>query len=381
MSGEKDEIGGGMRHALHGVMAAVAALVLATGCGTSSDDPPAQDHLLQGAYHYVSVTTTMQTIFVRSEVGTCQADGAGNLTFEGAYSAEEGTLAGPFTPPPGTYTVGGMRDLTVLSGSGALLRGRVAADGSVAESTAREAGDAPAMLILVRSAGVVTAADLAGTWHLVHWFRSPNPSYTAFSGVGKLTIDPAGHVTITQYSYNRDEVIDPAPPTPAPMMVVPNADGGVLWQHAVTSAELLRGGLSPDRNVMLLGMTESGYAGIQMLIRADLDVDESDLLGDHDGGGVGLVLDPPPGMACFWGPFDANGSGGARLGFDTNTHGELIENPTSPVGYSVDPDGGFHLWIAGPADLRGAALPGGRCAMVGGPMWSGAMPMFQLLVR
>ena len=364
--------------------AVLATVLCLFGCGSSGNDAATPtEQLLAGEYHYVQVSTTPQTVFARSEVGRCRSSGAGQLEFRDAYDAEEGTTTGPTAPPPRTYAVANDRGLAVEDGAGNVLRGAVAADGSIAQATARGDGDAPAMLVLLRSATSVTSADLNGTWHLLHWNRSSNPSYVAFSGVGKVSIDLAGLVAVQEYSYNRDGDLDPAPASPPPMEVVPGSDGSVVVRHALTSLVLLRGGISADKDFVLLGGTEAfdGYAGLQVLVRRNKDWDESRFFGHYDTAAITTTGDPPLGVACVWGPVESNGRGGMVMLWEANYHGQTMISENLEGGYLVAGDGSHRFMPFGVLEFRGGLTRDGRTSVVGGPFFAGASPTLLFAIR
>ena len=358
--------------------AGVAALLLLTACGSSSGAPPAQDQLLAGDYQYVSLRVTPYTPYLRSETGACEADGGGRLTFADAYEAEEGLVTGPYTPSPRVYSVATDRTLAVTDKVRSTLRGRLSGDGSFAALSARTDGDSPTLMFLLRRDAEPTAAELAGTWHLVRIHRSPNPAFFGYGAVGKITVDGGGGISFTEYTFNRDGDIDPTSILQVPLELVPASDGTVHWRHAVTTDLRMRGGLSEDGDMVLLGPTEAwvGYAGVQILIRESQGAALADVQGTWGSAGYTMLT-----SVMMWGPWQLDGAGGGAYDPSVNTHMSVTNEPAFDLlGYSVGTDGGTDVTLPFGV-LRGAVDPARRCLVLGGTLTAGGPVWFQVLVR
>lgn len=333
---------------------------------------------LAGAWHYVALDRRVAGDAVRSETGQCVFDD-GLLDIGTSYAVQEGGAIGPQARQDGTYALAGGRDLTVTF-AGRTLEGVASADEKLASAVSLTLGEDPGTMIFVRRDTTPAQADLTGAWVMFAWGRNPAVGGKAIASVAGVNIGAAGAVTLSNYHYNLDGAIDPNP-TVFVAEVLEVAPGGWLERRSQTQTEpYMRGGISVDHDIILLGRTGGSFLHAQIVILIRVDADATDALLDGTYGGAGFESAPTDAYTSYGGTIEMNGLGSGSWLDAVNLDG-AVASATLPTVYTVHASGRVTFTFPTPVDAWGAVGEGGRFAVWSGFSTPGALPTINFLIR
>jgi hypothetical protein len=259
-------------------------------------------------------------------------------------------------------------------------------DGVFGVATANTAGTAPGLLVVVRRDPAPTPADLVGEWLRLTWIRRPGAlgGSRAYCSFVEVQITPGSVFSETAVpDYNDDGVINAGPPALSALHAVGVLPGGWISVDRGAFGTPMRGGLSSDGNVLLLGTVESGPAGVpgdaevQLLLRRGLAIDTAEALGSV---AVFGFQSSTSAFASLFGAGALAAPPGGASSLRANVDGSITPPFFPDLGVFVQVSGKAFVDL-GSLDLRGAAGPlGGYVAAIGG-LSNGDEPGLYLFVR
>jgi hypothetical protein len=302
-----------------GVVVAAGLLLSACGGGGGGGDGANPNALLQGTYRYLWVQCDVSGDAVSSEIGTFDAVGDGVVTFRGSYLAREGT-ASSGVRPAGTYSVAADRSMALTDHLGTPLVGRVNASGRFAALATRTAGSDPALVALCLQEPTPTLGLLAGEWTLVHFARTSATLGDTTAGYSRVTVDADGRIHQSDWTYNRDGEINPVPVAFIATRFALDGPGGVRMETDPVGAVIMRGGLSADHDLVLLGGVVS-QANAWALVRQHAAGGNADLSGTYTLSGFD---NPGTPYQSIWGEGTFDGVGAGTFTVNGNREGALV---------------------------------------------------------
>jgi hypothetical protein len=294
-------------------------------------------------------------------------------------------VAGLASQPDLPFAVDGSRTLTTTPAGSAALLGRMSEDGVFGAASTDGAGGAPELLLVVRRDPAPTPAALVGEWFQLTWIRRPgaggSDSYCEFV---EAQISLASVLIETdEPTYNDDGVVNGGPPSlsfPRSVSILP---GGWVEVDSGAVGVPLRGGLSTDGHVLLLGAAGSGLVGIpgdaviQVLVRRGLAIDTSDVVGAPRLAGLAAS---GAGFASLAGTGTLPGPTGGSISLVGNVDGTVLAPASRPLDATVLVSGKSSLTLGGLLLLGAAGPSGGFLATIGG-LSDGNGPGMYVFVR
>ena len=367
-------------------------VLLMTGCGsddnpTSQSGPPASP--FSGTYHYVQMTGSIGISPYRSETGRFTTVREDSIRFDNVYTAYDGSLDGPITPPDRALTLQDDRQMVFTDPVGLTMQGKFTSDGGVAVLHSDTLLAYVGFMLAAKMNPAPTQADLEGYWALVQFGLVPEPAPSTnklgLAAYGRVEINNNGNFMIHNGTYNLGGAIDPVPVIhPASDLIAEN-DGWVYLKNNTANRLDFRGGISLDGNLILLGAEEGfdGQAGIRVLVREGLTTGVPEVAGTFFDGGFGwlkIIPNPPvvPGAFHMSGELALNGSGVGTWEVPIPPYGFR----TLPVAYDVSAHGYFTLEYTSLNMFKGGTGTRGEYLVLVGPFdLPNSDPWFHAAIR
>lgn len=374
------------------VLASLLAIVLLlTGCG--DDDPSGPTgpppSSFSGTYHYVQMAGTILLSPYRSETGRFEVAGSDSLRFSDAYTAFNGNLAGPISPPDRSLTLGDDRRVVFTDPVDLTMQGKFTTDGSVVVLHSDTLNTYVGFMLAARMNPAPTQDDLVGEWALMQFGLieelPPSTNLLGLGAYGRAEIDIDGNFMIHTDTYNLGGNVDPVPVVhPTAHLIVGN-DGWLDLKNSTANRLDFKGSLSEDGNLILLGAVEGfdGQAGIRVLVREKLTSSVPEVAGTYFDGGFAWIrvsTNPRlrPGAFHMSGEMALNGSGVGTWTVPFPNNGLM----TLPVAYEVSSYGLIEIdFLATDTFVGGTGTGGEYLVMVGPFATSAADPWFHAAVR
>jgi len=271
--------------------------------------------------------------------------------------------------------------MTIADNAGTTLRGRVADDGSVAALTTRQAGTNPRWVVYMRRDTTPSLAALAGTWRFMEWSRASLGTHVSRSAVGVATADASGGFHISTTTVNYDGDVDPVIVFPTTQQAAIEPDGSLAFHQPPAGAVYLRGSVSADGSLILLGGEFSNHelARVRVMVRETAGASQAALDGSYGMyGWYGFVL---AGIGALWGAESLDGMGGGVWRNSTHTGPDVLDAAALALSYTVASDGTSFLGLDDGTTFMGALGGGGKWAFYGGATSPGSPTILFVLIR
>ena len=367
------------------------ALFLA-GCG-SDDNPTGQTgppaNPFSGTYHYVQMTGSIGISPYRSETGRFVTVRSDSIRFEDVYTAYDGSLDGPITPPDRALTLQDDRQVVFTDPVGLTMQGKFSTGGNVVVLHSDTLNTYVGFMLAAKMNPAPTQDDLTGYWALMQFGLIPEPAPSPYklglAAYGRVEINNNGNFMIHNGTYNLGGAIDPVPVIHPVSDLIVGTDGWLALKNITANRIDFQGGISEDGNLILLGAEEGfdGQAGIRVLVREGLTAGVPDVAGTYFEGGFGWIRtmpNPPaiPGAFHMSGELALNGSGVGTWEIPIPPHGFR----TIPVAYDVSSYSFFEMDMLSLNMFKGGAGPEGEYLVMVGPFeLPDSDPWFHAAVR